>query len=145
MPEDNGNAEVKTVGSNGHNPEIDEAKLKSWLNDGDFDGAFQGNQIPSVIEKFVERGEKIEDLLLRAEFRDDKHVNKTVLLMTDSIHFKYAEFQESIINAIAARPSIKGNRMLMVLKAVIGKFSVDEEKKTSKWRNMMIGNKEDKQ
>ena len=46
--------EVKNAGSNGHNPEIDETKLKGWLNQGDFDGAFQGNGIPSAIDKFVE-------------------------------------------------------------------------------------------
>ena len=42
--------EVKTAGSNGPNPEMDETKLKGWLNTGDFDGAFQSAGIPSAID-----------------------------------------------------------------------------------------------
>lgn len=134
------NQEVKTAGSNGHDPEIDEKKLKGWLGAGDFDGVFQSSGVPSAIEKFVERGEKVEDLLLRADFRNDAHVNKTILLYTLADKRHHNALKEAIINVVAGRPSINGKRIDILLKAVVGQLQQDERKGgMSKLRQMLLG------
>ena len=145
MPEDNNNStEVKTVGSNGHNTEFDEKKLTGFLNAGDFEGAFQGNQIPSAIDKFVERGEKVEDLLLRGHFRSVAHMNATIRLYRKAVHFKDLELQETILNHVAGYPAIGGARIEILLKAVVGQLDAQKEKKNGRLRDILLGNQEDK-
>jgi len=138
------NNEVKTASSNGHNTEMDESKLKGWLNAGDFDGAFQGTSIPSAIEKFVERGDKVEDLLLRGHFRSVAHMNGTIRLYRKAVHFKDTELQETILNHVAGYPAIGGARIEILLKAVVGQLSAEKEKKNSRLRSILLGNNEDK-
>ena len=134
----------KTVQGNGHDPEMDDTKLKSWLNSGDFDGAFQGNGIPSAIDKFVERGDKVEDLLLRSHFRSVAHMNATIRLYRKAVHFKDVELQEFILNHVAGYPAIGGTRIDILLKAVVGQLEAQQQKKNSRLRNILLGNQEDK-
>jgi hypothetical protein len=138
------NEPVKEAGSNGPNPEMDETKLKGWLNTGDFDGAFQSAGIPSAIDKFVERGDKVEDLLLRGHFRSVAHMNATVRLFRKSVHFHDNELKEFLLNHIAGYPAIGGARIEILLKAVVGQLSAEKEKKNSRLRNILMGNQEDK-
>ena len=144
MPEDNGNAEVKTAGSNGHNPEFDEKKLTGFLNAGDFEGAFQGNQIPSAIDKFVEKGDSLPDMLLRGHFRSVAHMNATIRLYRKAVHFKDLELQELILNHVAGYPAIGGARIEILLKAVVGQLEADKEKKNGRLRDILLGKQEDK-
>ena len=134
----------KTVQGNGHDPEMDDTKLKSWLNSGDFDGAFQGNGIPSAIDKFVERGDKVEDLLLRSHFRSVAHMNATIRLYRKAVHFKDTELQEFLLNHVAGYPAIGGARIDILLKAVVGQLEAQQQKKNSRLHNILLGNQEDK-
>jgi len=114
------------------------------LNSGDFDGAFQGNGIPSAIDKFVERGDKVEDLLLRSHFRSVAHMNATIRLYRKAVHFKDTELQEFILNHVAGYPAIGGARIDILLKAVVGQLEAQQQKKNSRLRNILLGNQEDK-
>ncbi len=141
------NKEVKTAGSNGNDPEMDEKKLKGWLGAGDFDGVFQSSGVPSAIEKFVEAGKDYPDMALRADFRNDAHVNKTVILYALAEKRHHTALKEAIMNVVAGRPSIGGKRIEILLKAVVGQLQQDERKGgMSKLRQMLLGTRpEDKQ
>jgi hypothetical protein len=135
--------EVKVAG-NGHDPEVDENKLKGWLNTGDFDDTFKGNAIPSAIDKIVEPGETVPGLLMRSHFRSVAHMNATIRLYRKASHFKCTELQDTILHHIAGYPAIGGARIDILLKAVVGQLSADKEKKNSRLRNILLGNQEDK-
>ena len=133
----------KTIQGNGHDTELDEKKLVGWLEHGDFDGAFQGNGIPSAIDKFVERGDKVEDLLLRSHFRSVAHMNATIRLYRKAV-IQDTELQEFILNHVAGYPAIGGARIDILLKAVVGQLEAQQQKKNSRLRNILLGNQEDK-
>jgi hypothetical protein len=110
--------EEKT-GGNGFDPE-GRKKLQATLDNDIFDTAFTQQHIAGAIEKFVDRGEKVEDLLLRAHFRDVNHKNACIRLLRKAKHFKDTELEEAILNSIAGDPAIQGLRIDILLQAVTG-------------------------
>lgn len=95
-------------------------KLQAVLDQDPFSTAFTSQSVPSAIEKFVNRGDNVEDLLLRAHFRDVNHKNACVRLLRKAKHFEDKELEEAILNSIAGDPSIGGMRIDILLQAVTG-------------------------
>ena len=100
-------------------PEL-KKKLKSILEQDPMSTAFTQQHISSAIEKFVDRGERVEDLWLRSHFRDVNHMNACIRLYRKARHFEDLELQEMILNHMAAYPSIGGMRIDILLQAVTG-------------------------
>jgi hypothetical protein len=109
---------------NGHNPNLDQ-----FVNMGLFDGAFTSAGAPSAIREFVERGEKVEDLLLRGFFRDANHMNAVVRLYRKAVHFDDKELQQLLLNHAAGYPAIQGQRIDILLKAVVGQMHIEQKSK----------------
>lgn len=109
---------------NGHNP-----NLNQFANTGIFDGAFTSTGASSAIREFVERGEKVEDLLLRGFFRDVNHTNAVVRLYRKAVHFNDKELQQMLLNHCAAYPAIQGQRIDILLKAVVGQMHIEQKSK----------------
>lgn len=131
----------RTQDGSGHEP-FDEKKFTSWLGGGDFDGMFQNASMPSAIEKFVDLGERVEDLFLRADFRDTAHAMATVRLLRKAIHFHDNELKEMILNATAAHPAIRGKRIDILKECVIGQLKQEEKKSAgSRMRSLIMGDK----
>ena len=101
------------------NPEV-KNKLKAILDSDPLATAFTQQHISSAIEKFVDRGERVEDLLLRGHYRDVNHMNACIRLYRKARHFEDLELQEMILNHMAAYPSIGGMRIDILLQAVTG-------------------------
>ena len=111
--------EIETENNgNGHDD-----KLQKFLDVGSFDGVFTTHQVASAIDKFVERGEKVEDLLLRGYYRDANHINAIVRLYRKAVHFHDTELQALILNHAAGYPGIGGDRINILLKAVVGQLN----------------------
>lgn len=117
-----------TPGNNGQSDQQVPDKLQGFLDLGSFDSAFTSPHIASAIEKFVERGEKVEDLLLRGHFRDANHMNSLVRLYRKAVHFHDAELQQLLLNHAAGYPAIGGLRIDILLKAVIGQYNIEKQK-----------------
>jgi F0F1-type ATP synthase alpha subunit len=126
------------VKSNGHSEQAINDKLQNFLDIGTFDGAFSTHQMASAIEKFVERGEEVEDLLLRGEFRDVNHMNATIILYSLAKDFNDKVLQEILLNHVAGCPAIEGKRIDILLRAVVGQYG-QERKQTigSKFRKAL--------
>ena len=103
-------------------------KLQAFLDGGSFDGVFTTHQVASAIEKFVERGEKVEDLLLRGHFRDADHMNAVVRLYRKAQHFHDTELQALLLNHAAGYAAIGGQRIEILLKAVVGQLSEHKQR-----------------
>ncbi len=103
-------------------------ELKEFANLGLFDGAFTSAGTPSAIREFVDRGEKMEDLLLRAYFRDANHMNAMIRLYRKAVHFNDKELQQLLLNHAAGYPAIQGQRIDILLRAVIGQYHLDQKK-----------------
>ena len=101
------------------NPEL-KNKLKAILDADPMATAFTQQHISSAIEKFVDRGERVEDLLLRGHFRDVNHMNACIRLYRKARHFEDPELQEMILNHMAAYPAIGGIHIDILLQAVTG-------------------------
>src|ERR1035437_2060656 len=100
-------------------PEI-KKKLKAILDSDPMSTAFSQQHITSANEKFVDRGEKTEDFLLRGFYRDVNHMNACIRLYRKAKHFEDLELQEMILNHMAAYPAIGGMRIEILLQAVTG-------------------------
>lgn len=109
-------------------PGFDTKKLDAWLDTGVFDGAFSSPHMASALEKFVDRGEKVEDLLLRGHFRTANHMNAVVRLYRKAVHFQDTELQSLLLNHAAGYPAIGGLRIDILLKAVIGQYNQDRKR-----------------
>lgn len=116
------------IKGNGHSDQPISDKLQAWLDVGTFDNAFTSPHIASAIEKFVERGEKVEDLLLRGHFRDVDHMNAVIRLYRKAVHFKDKELQALLLNHAAGYPAIGGMRIDILLRAVIGQYNMEQKK-----------------
>jgi hypothetical protein len=123
--------------NNGWDPEV-KKKLQATLDNDIFSNAFSQQHIASAIEKFVDRGNSVEDLLLRSHFRDANHMNSCIRLYRKAKHFEDTELQDMILNHMAAYPSIGGMRIDILLQAVTG--FIHEKKKDdnmSKFKNII--------
>ena len=94
--------------------------LQAILEKDPFTTAFTQQHISSAIEKFVDRGETVEDLLLRSHFRSVNHMNACVRLYRKAKHFNDQELQDMLLNHMAAYPAIGGLRIDILLQAVAG-------------------------
>lgn len=95
-------------------------KLLGELNSGSMDQRFTAQEVVSAIKMFVDPGKDITDLFMRADFADDE------MALAASRHTsKCKDFNDSIgeqeaHNTIAARVSIRGKRVEILLKGVTG-------------------------
>lgn len=143
--EDSNNDKVATAGSNGHSQEgtqlpFNEKQFTGWLSGDDFGNVVQTSGVPSAIEKFVEAGDTYKDMSLRANFRNDAHVNKTVLLYKLAEKHHYEDLKQAIMHVISSRPSINGDRINILLKAVVGQLEQENKKGgLNKFRSLILG------
>lgn len=114
------------VKHNGHK-DIPE-DVNKFLSLDTFGGMFTSQQVASAIEKFVERGEKVEDLILRGHFRSVNHMNAVMRLYRKAVHFKDTELQALLLNHMAGYPAIGGQRIDILLRAVVGQYGKEKEK-----------------
>ena len=112
--------------------------VKAFIDTDSFKGAFTTQQMGTAIEKIVERGDKIEDLIMRGQFWDVDHMNSWTRLLRKAVHFKDAELEQLLMNHLAGCTSVGGERIDILLRAVIGQYQA--ERKTSfggKLRNFL--------
>lgn len=95
-------------------------KLAGELNSGSFDAVFTAQEVVSAIKMFVDPGENIDDLLMRAEFADDEQAMAAVRHAAKCADFHDKVGTDELHHAIAARVSIKGRRVDILLKGVTG-------------------------
>lgn len=102
-------------------------ELNDWLGIGTFDNVFQSQQFATALEKFIERGDSVEDLLLRAHFRDVNHLNALIRLYRKAVHYEDDELQKTLLNHAAGYPAIGGLRIDILLQAVCGQTRQKKE------------------
>jgi hypothetical protein len=95
-------------------------KLLGELNSSSFDAVFTAQEVVSAIKMFVERGEKAEDLLMRADFADDEQATAATRHAAKCADFHDKIGLEELHSTIAARVSIGGKRIDILLKGVTG-------------------------
>jgi hypothetical protein len=137
--------EVNTgnIGGNGEVEPETRKKLESWLNRGSFDGIFTTQQVASAIEKFVDPGEKIEELLLRGDFRAVTHLNSLLRLNRKAEHFNDKELETLLHNHMAGYPALGGQRIKVLLQAVVGQLKNDKERSLgNRVKGILGGNKD---
>lgn len=130
------------VQSNGHKEIPDD--VGKFLGMDTFGGMFTSQQVASAIEKFVERGEKVEDLILRGHFRSINHMNATMRLYRKAVHFKDTELQALLLNHMAGYPAIDGRRIDILLQAVTGQYPKDRELGIGSRLKRIMGIRDDK-
>ncbi len=127
------------IKNNGHTGEPIPNEVKAFMDFDSFKGAFTQQQMTSAIEKFVERGEKIEDLIMRGHFWSIDHMNSWVKLLRKSLHFDDKELEQMLMNHLAGCCSVNGSRIDILLRAVVGQYHADKYKNTvgGKIRNFL--------
>ena len=118
-------------------------KLDAFLDAGSFDGVFTNQPHASAIEKFVERGDKVEDLLLRGHFRDADHMNALVRLLRKATHFHDSELRDLLLNHAAGYPAIGGLRIDILLRAVVGQLAERQRSMGNRLKNALGLNQKD--
>jgi len=117
--------EIKTEGN--HQEEKSDITgtkdIGAWLDKGSFDGVFTSQQISSAIEKLVEPGEKVEQLLMRSEYRDVTHANAFDRLLRKAEHFQDKELESLLHNHAASNVAIGGKRIDILKQTIIGQMS----------------------
>lgn len=126
-------------GNNGDGKTAESKRLKDFLDSDAFDKVFTSQQFASALEKFVERGDEIEDLELRSHFRSPDHMNACIRLYRKAKHFKDTELQELLMNHMAGYPAIGGQRIDILLRAVCGQYTQQKEKGFSNQLRGMLG------
>ena len=132
--------DVVDVKNNGFDPTVVE-KLQKTLNISDFDGAFASQHLASAIEKFVERGDKLEDLILRGDFPSEEKLLNILLLYADAEDFECDWLKKLLMNLMAGYPAIQGKRIDILKQAVIGQLDSDRKRRSLK---SMMGMGEDR-
>src|SRR4030042_541954 len=132
---------LENTTGNGHDPEA-RKNLDSWLGRGSFDGIFTSQQLASAIEKFVDPGEKIEELLLRGNFRTVTHLNSLLRLNRKAEHFNDKELETLLHNHMAGYPPLGAERINVLLQAVIGQLKQNKEKSMgNRLKGLLGGNR----
>jgi hypothetical protein len=96
------------------------AKLAGELNSGSFDQVFTAQEVISAIKMFVDPGESLEGLLMRADFADDEQAMAATRHAAKCTDFHDKVGEQELHNTVAARVSIKGKRVEILLKGVTG-------------------------
>lgn len=95
------------------------------------EGLFSGQKISSAIEKFVERGDEPEDLILRSDFPDYDIGTAWLRMRRKAQHFKDKELEDMLMNYTAMLPAIGGKRIGILKDAVIGTHSAYDQQNIS--------------
>lgn len=132
------NVTIDGSNGNGHKPELT-PEIKKFLNTGTFDGAFTTPQMSQAIDKFVERGDKTEDLILRSEFPDYDTMIAWNILFRKAKQYGDSGFEEFLMNYAASVPAIGGKRIAILLDAVIGQHQQEQKKSGSNWFKRVMG------
>jgi hypothetical protein len=112
--------------------------VKAFLGFDSYKNAFTTQNMSSAIEKLVERGDKIEDLIMRGQFWTSDHMNSWVKLLRKAIHFNDKELEQLLMNHLAGCTSIGGERIDILLRAVIGQYQAQKKTSTgAKIRNFL--------
>jgi hypothetical protein len=136
-------ASTENISGNGSGEPDTTKKLESWLNRGTFDGIFTSQQVASAIEKFVDPGDKIEELLLRGDFRAVTHLNSLLRLNRKAEHFHDKELETLLHNHMAGYPALGGQRIKILLSAVVGQLQNDKEHSMgNRVKGLLGGNKD---
>lgn len=136
-----------TSKNNGHSDQPIPEAVKAVLGTDVFKGAFSTQQMSSAIEKLVERGDKIEDLIMRGDFWSQDHMNSWVRLLRKALHFQDKELEQLLMNHLAGCTAISGKRIDILLRAVVGQYNAEKNTSTgSKLRRFLgMDEKNDKQ
>jgi hypothetical protein len=118
---------VDNTRSNGDGDK-DTKKLDSFIDSDTFGGIFTSHQLASAIEKFVERGETVEDLIIRGDFRTVTYKNSAMRLRRKAKHFHDPELTDLILNAIAGDVAIGGKRIDILKQAVVGQLENERKR-----------------
>jgi hypothetical protein len=124
MPEIDEGIGVANVSGNG---DKDTKKLDAFIDSDTFGNLFLSHQIASAIEKFVDRGETFEDLIIRGDFRNTTYKNATMRLHRKGVHFHDSEIIALIINLVAGDVAEKGKRIDILKQAVIGQLEAERK------------------
>ena len=104
------------------------------------EGLFTGQKMSSAIDKFVERGDEVEDLILRSDFTDVDQGVAWIRQLRKARHYKDKEYEDMLMNYISMLPAIHARRIKDLKDAVIGAHSVQEGKsfgsKLRQWAGM---------
>ena len=95
-------------------------KLLGALDSSSFDAVFTAQEVVSAIKMFVDRGESPEDVLMRADFADDEQATAATRHAAKCEDFHDKIGTRELHNTIAARTSIGGKRIDILLKGVTG-------------------------
>ncbi len=95
-------------------------KLLGELNSGSFDQRFTAQEVVSAIKMFVDPGKNITDLFMRADFADDEMALAAARHVSKCKDFADTIGETEAHNTIAARVSIRGKRVEILLKGVTG-------------------------
>ncbi len=115
-------------------------KLLGELNSGSFEAVFTAQEVVSAIKMFVDPGEQLKDIFMRADFADDEQA-----LAASRHNAKCKDFhdkigEEEIHNTVAARVSIKGKRVDILLKGVTGGQAQSPKKQSAgEWLKRKAG------
>lgn len=116
--------------NNGHNqgaaPPVMPEEVRNFIGFDSVRGAFTTQSMSSAIEKIVERGDKIEDLIMRGKFWDFDHMNAWVRLLRKALHFGDKELETLLMNHLAGCTSVQGERIDILLRAVIGQYQTQK-------------------
>ena len=116
------------------------AKLAGELNSGSFDQVFTAQEVISAIKMFVDPGESLEGLLMRADFVDDEQAMAATRHNAKCEDFHDKVGIQELHNTVAARVSIKGKRVEILLKGVTGSQTpVKNNKGTGEWLKKKAG------
>jgi hypothetical protein len=136
-------ASTENISGNGSGEPDTTKKLESWLNRGTFDGIFTSQQVASAIEKFVDPGDTIKELLLRGDFRAVTHLNSALRLNRKAEHFHDKELETLLHNHMAGYPALGGQRIRILLSAVVGQLNNDKEHNLgNRVKGLLGGNKD---
>jgi len=111
--------DTENIGGDGSG---DTKKLDAFIDSDNLGGLFLSHALPSAIDKFVERGDTFEDLIIRADFRNTTYKNACMRLYRKMVHFHCPEGKTLIINLIAGDVAEKGKRIDILKQAVIGQL-----------------------
>lgn len=133
---------VDNITGNGHDDK-DTKKLDAFIDSDSFGGIFTSHQLASAIDKFVERGETIEDLIIRGDFRNVTYKNSVMRLRRKAEHFHDKELSTLILNVIAGDVAIGGKRIDILKQAVIGQIEGERKRNIGNRVQGWLGGKKD--
>jgi hypothetical protein len=95
-------------------------KLLGQLNSGSFDAVFTAQEVVSAIKMFVDPGDTMDDLFMRADFADDEQALAAARHSAKCKEFGDKFGEQEIHMTAAGRVSIGGKRVDILLRGVTG-------------------------